>query len=360
MERFQDMIGNPLMYHLIIAAIIVVAAYMLTRVVKAILRFVGRKIIAKTETDLDDRILAVVLAHVKPVMIVVGFRVAVTEIRKGITASDVGLAQVLDYSESILYIILVVLAIKIISGILSEIINWYLDAMTTDGAATLKLTLGPLTNKALNVVIGLIAIIIILDHFGINIGSLLVSLGVGSLAVALAAQDTLANMIAGFVILVDRPFRVGDRIEIDGGQVGDVQEIGLRSTKILNFDNNLIIIPNADLVKGKIINHAYPFHQTRLVLNVGVAYGTDPAKVRRILLDLAANHPDVLSDPVPEVLFTAMNDSSIEFSLRVRVSDFTKRFAAQALMREQAYLAFAKEGIEIPFPQRVVHMKADS
>ncbi len=360
MERFQDMIGDPLMYHVIIAAVIVVAAYMLTRFAKALLRFISRKIIAKTGTDLDDRILAVVLAHVKPVMIVIGFRVAVTEVRKGITESDVGIGQMLDYSESILYIILVVLAIKIISGVLSEIINWYLDAMATDGSANLKLTLGPLTNKALNVVIGLIAVMIILDHFGINIGSLIVSLGVGSLAVALAAQDTLANMIAGFVILVDRPFRVGHRIELDGGQVGDVQEIGLRSTKLLNFDNNLIIIPNSDLVKGKIINHAYPFHQTRLVLNVGVAYGTDPAKVRRILLDLVANHPDVLRDPPPEVLFTAMNDSSIEFSMMARVNDFTKRFGAEALLREQAYLAFAKEGIEIPFPQRVVHMKSDS
>jgi len=360
MERFQDMIGNLLMYHVIIAAIIVVAAYMLTRVAKAILRFICQKIIAKTETDLDDRILAVVLAHVKTAMIVVGFRVAVTEIRKGITANDIGFAQVLDYSASILYVVLVVLAFKILSGVLSEVINWYLDKMTAAGAENLKVTLGPLTRKALSIVVGLIAVIIILDHFGINIGSLLVSLGVGSLAVALAAQDTLANMIAGFVILVDRPFRVGDRIELDGGQVGDVQEIGLRSTKLLNFDNNLIIIPNADLVKGKIINHAYPFHQTRLVLNVGVAYGTDPAKVRRILLDLAAHHPDVLSDPAPEVLFTAMSDSSIEFSLRARVSDFTKGFVAQALLREQAYLAFAREGIEIPFPQRVVHMKSDS
>ncbi|MBI4536318.1 MAG: mechanosensitive ion channel family protein [Ignavibacteriae bacterium] len=348
------------MYHLILAIVIVAVFYLLSGVVRKTLRFIGRKVFSRTQTVLDDKILAVLLANVTPLMLIVALHIAVREVRKVVMPGDETAGQILDYADSLLYIVLVLLAVKILVGIFREIIDWYLERISAEGSINLKMTLGPLTAKGVNILVGLVAIIVILDHFGVNIGNLLVSLGVGSLAVALAAQDTLANMIAGFVILVDRPFRVGDRIELAGDQIGDVQEIGLRSTKLLNFDNNLIIIPNADMVKGHIVNYAYPFNQMRVVLKVGVAYGTNPEKVRAILLRLADAHPDILKDPAPEVFFTAMDDSAIEFTLMARVDAFSKRFKTETHLREQAYLAFAKEGIEIPFPQRVVHMKANA
>lgn len=347
-----------MMFHLVVAAIIVVVFYFMSRVVRALLAWISRKLLTRTETELDDRIMEVVLAHVRPLMVIIGLHIAVREVRKATAAAEDTPDQILDYADAILYIAIVVLVLKVLLGIIREIINWYLDTISSEGAANLKLTLGPLATKVINMVVALVAIIVVLDHFGVNIGSLLVSLGVGSLAVALAAQETLANMIAGFVILVDRPFRVGDRIELQSGGVGDVHEIGLRSTKLLNFDSNLIIIPNAELIRTRIINHAYPFNQMRVVLKVGVAYGSDSDRVRAILLELADAHPDVLKDPAPEVHFTALGDSAIEFTLLVRASDFRKRFPTESLLREQAYKRFAQEGIEIPFPQRVVHMKS--
>ncbi len=348
------------MYHLVVAAAIVVAFFLLSGPVKGMLGWMARKILARTETTLDDLILEVVRRNVRWLMVVIGLRIAVQEIRKGTTGADVTALQILDYAEAILYIAAVVVLLKMVLGIVHVLINWYLERLADGSSAQLKLTLGPLASKIVNVLIGLVAIIVILDHFGVNIGSLLVSLGVGSLAVALAAQDTLANMIAGFVLLLDRPFRVGDRIELPSGEIGDVQQIGLRSTRILNFDNNLIIVPNSDLVKGRIINYAYPHNQIRVMVRIGVAYGTDTARVRAILQECAGAHPDILPDPPPEVFFTAMNDSSIEFSLVARASDFTKRFRAECDLREQIYTRFAQEGIEIPFPQRVVHMKASA
>lgn len=345
------------MYHGVMALVIVLAFYLLSRPVKALLGWLGQRLIARTETKLDDMILEVVRKNVRALLVLTGLHIAARELRKGVTGEQLTAHQILDYAEALLYIAVVLLFVKIVLGIVHAFINWYLDRLGDGGGSQLRLTLGPLTNKIMNLVIGLVALIIILDHFGINIGSLLVSLGVGSLAVALAAQDTLANMIAGFVILVDRPFRVGDRIELPSGQTGDVQQIGLRSTRILNFDNNLIIVPNSDLVKGRIINYAYPHNQMRVMLRIGVAYGTDAARVRAILLDIARSHPDILPDPAPEVFFTAMNDSAIEFSLIARASDFTRRFKAECDLREQIYTRFAQEGIEIPFPQRVIHMK---
>lgn len=359
MEWLRSVMANDLVYHIVVAGAIIAVFYVSSRTVRAVLGFLARKILSRTETVLDDKILGVILQHVRPLMILISLHLAVREVRKGVVPEDVTANQMLDYGESILYIAVVLLIVKIVMAIIREIIEWYLDKMSAEGALNLKLTLGPLTSKAMKIVVGLVGVIIVFDHFGINIGSLIVSLGVGSLAVALAAQDTLANMIAGFVILVDRPFRVGDRIELQSGQLGDVQEIGLRSTKLLNLDNNLIIIPNSELVKAPLINYAYPFNQMRVLLKVGVAYGTDPEAVRRILLSIADRHDEVLEDPPPEVFFTAMADSSLEFTLMARVRDFSRRFRAEAALRESAYSAFAREGIEIPFPQRVVHMKSN-
>jgi MscS family membrane protein len=357
MNWLSELIDNRLLFHLVVSGIIVTVFYLLTFAVRGVLRLMARKIFAKTQTRLDDEILTVVLRHARSVMVLIGLHIATREVRKGVTAGDLTAHQILDYTETILFVLVVLVTTRVLLGIIRAIVDWYVDRVTRDGSENLKLTIGPLTSKVTAILLGLVALIVILDHFNINIGSLLVSLGVGSLAVALAAQDTLANMIAGFVILIDRPFRVGDRIVLESGETGDVQEIGLRSTKVMNFDANLIIIPNAELVKSRIINQAYPYNQMRARIVLGVAYGTDPEKVRRILLHLADNHPDILNEPEPLVYLTGLGDSAIEFTLLARASDFSKRFAAENALREQAYVAFGREGVEIPFPQRVVHMR---
>jgi MscS family membrane protein len=180
-EWMRTILQNELWVRVVVAVIIVVASYFLSRVAKMLLSVLGRRLFARTETVLDDKILAVVLANVKPLMVLIGFHVAVREIRKGATASELTVHQVLDYAESILYIIVVLLVIKILLSIIRVIIDWYLDNLSAEGASDLKMTLGPLTSKVVNILVGMVAVIIILDHFGINIGSLIVSLGVGSL-----------------------------------------------------------------------------------------------------------------------------------------------------------------------------------
>lgn len=360
MDWLEHILKNDVLYHTAIALIIIAASWFIASAVKGTLGWFGRKVLVKTETLLDDLIVEVVRKNIRALMLVFGLRVAIREVRKAMMVEGETLGQILEYLDALAYLAVVVVFLKIAAGVVRVFIEWYLSRLSDEGAPQLKKTISPLISKITGLLLGMVAVIIILDHFGVNIGSLLVSLGVGSLAVALAAQDTLANMIAGFVILVDRPFRVGDRIELPSGQVGDVTQIGLRSTRILNFENNLIIVPNAELVKGRITNFSYPHNQTRAMLKFGVAYGVDPDRVRTILLSIANAHPDILKDPQPEVFFTAMNDSSVEFTLVARAADFLKRYKAECDMREQAYRVFGKEGIEIPFPQRVVHMKTAS
>jgi MscS family membrane protein len=352
----QDWLSNPRTYHLVIGIVIVILFGPLTWLVKRLLGILGRKVFARTETLLDDRILAVIMPRVRPIMLTVGLRIAVHEVRKGTAPDESTWHQMLDYGEAILYVALALLVLRIVLGILREILDWYLEKVSTDGASNLKNTLGPLTSKVMNVLLGMVAIIIVLDHFGINIGSLLVSLGVGSLAVALAAQDTLANMIAGFVILVDRPFRVGDRIEIASGVVGDVAEIGLRSTKVLNFDNNVIVLPNAELVKSRIVNFSYPVHAMRVQLRFDVGHGTGIDRVRTILLTLAQSHPDLLKDPPPQVVVSGIGEAAVQVTLIARASSYTKVWGAEVQLREHAYAEFLRQGIQVPVQHRVLHM----
>jgi small-conductance mechanosensitive channel len=355
-EWFQDFARTDLAHHLLVATVIVVVLALSSRLVRAILRFLAHRIFRHTENLLDDRITEVLLKYVRPLMLVTGFNLGVREIRKAVEAGHETFAQILDYSEDLLYIAAVWLAARILIGVVREIIAWYMERMSEGGPSDISSSLGPLIRKSITFVVGVVALTVVLEHFSVNIGSLLVSLGVGSLAVALAAQDTLANMIAGFVIMIDRPFRVGDRVELPTGQVGDVQKIGLRSTKFLDFDNNVIVMPNAELTKGRLVNLAYPTSEVRVLLRLGVAYGTDPERVRKLLLGIAGAHPGVLAAPEPKVYCTALGESSVEFTLVGRTEDYRQRYDVETALREQAYQRCAQEGIVIPFPQRVVTM----
>lgn len=181
-------------------------------------------------------------------------------------------------------------------------------------------------------------------------------LGVGSLALALAAQDTLANMIAGFILMIDRPFRIGDRVMFNDQRKLDVYEIGLRSTKFLTLENTLFIIPNAELSKMTIDNTSYPEPTIRVKLDVGVAYGSDVDLVKGFLLEAATAHPGVLSKPEAYVQFINFGDSSLDFRIYAYIQANRDQWRVGNAIRENVYKIFIREKIEIPFPQRVLHM----
>ena len=350
------MLNDAILEHLIIALIIIVASGLFGKLLKFLFGSVLRKLFLLTKTTLDDRILDVIQSRVVPLSIIGGIYVGIREMRKVLTPEHVTHNQILEYIGIALFLVLVIVLTRLISRIIETTFEWYFSevARRTDGSVAS--TFVPLVSRIIDIVLFLIAGVIILDHFGINIGSLLVSLGVGSLAVALAAQETVANMIAGFVILIDQPFRPGDRIRLPSGEEGDSVEIGLRSTRILNYDNNLVVIPNSELVKNLIVNFSFPNRAMRIVVEVSVGHGTELEKVKKILLLLAASHPDVLKEPVPEVFLMACGETGVTFRLACRTADFKKKFAIETTLREQVYAAFAAEGIRIPYPRRIIHV----
>jgi small-conductance mechanosensitive channel len=350
------MFDNTSLNHTTVGLLIILGAVVIGRILKSLLNVLFKKLFARTTTTLDDRILDVIRARATIVTLLAGIYLGLLEIRKGIPGGDQTLHQLLDYANVILFIVAVFIITKLVSKIIQTTFEWYMDEISIKTHNDIRPTVAPLLTKVLNILLFLIAGMIVLDHFGVNIGSLLVSLGVGSLAIALAAQETVANMIAGFVILVDQPFRVGDRIRLTTGEEGDVYQIGLRSTRILNYDNNLVVVPNAEMVKTRIVNFSLPEKSIRILIDVNVAYGTDIPRARQILIRLAAAHPEILRDPAPLVFVMQFLEFAVQLRLAARTDSFEKKFDIETTLREQVHSTFRKEGITIPLPQQVIHM----
>jgi MscS family membrane protein len=247
---------------------------------------------------------------------------------------------------------------RFLYALIKAILDWYLAEVAVRTETRVDEEFIPLFARLLKVVLYFIAITVILGYFKVNLTGFIATAGVASLAIALAAQETIANWISGFAIMVDRPFRVGDRIELPDGQVGDVYQIGLRSTKILSFDNNLIIVPNTEMAKSRIINFGYPNPRARIAQTIGVAYGSDLDKVKRVLLEICNNHKDVLKEPPPAVYFTEFGEFSLKLFLACWVADYRELFRVRDELNMEIKRRFEQEGIEIPFPQREVRLKS--
>ncbi|NQS96927.1 MAG: mechanosensitive ion channel [candidate division Zixibacteria bacterium] len=268
--------------------------------------------------------------------------------------SDILGERYLLYLNGIFYILIVSQISIILMDLVSKATRLYSQTLIEKRIISGKEDFLPLVVRVTKIIIFFIALIIVLKHFNLDVQSLVVSLGVGSLAIALAAQETLSNMIAGFAIMTDRPFRVGDRIQLASGERGDVYEIGLRSTKVMTFDHTLIIVPNAAIIKEKVINLSYPDSLVRVSVYVGVAYGADLDKAKAILVAACKSNPKVLSDPPPNAYFLGFGDSSLDLRVTCIVQDWREEWGTAEEIRLEIYRRFKEEGIEIPFPQRTL------
>jgi MscS family membrane protein len=356
LDSLRTYLSSALANPLLTAALLFVGSLAVGWIIKRFLETFGRKIIVMTKSDLDDIIVEIVVDRIKWIAVVAGAYLGSEELIRGTEVTNVLGRQWLGYAQGIIFVCFVCVLSVVLIRIADASVRYAMERQAKRTSSRLNEALLPLTNRLINILIVLIALIVILHHFGQDVSSLVVSLGVGSLAIALAAQETIANMIGGFLIITDRPFRVGDRIRLPSGEAGDVQEIGVRTTKILDFDNNLIISPNADLIKGRIINYSYPTTQIKFTVDVNVAYGADIERVKSIITSLALQHADVLKTPAPGVSLTAFGDSSLNFQLNGRTDDFRKKFAIETALREQIYHAFSDNGIQFARPVRVVQL----
>lgn len=334
---------------LLVTMIIFGCFWLLAQLVSFVINRWGSKIASFTSTDLDDRILQRITPSISLLLTSLGIYFALLSLPLH--------EKVLGFLSGLLFIAIVVIICMFIYRILHETLVWYGERQhEVEGYLFLR-QIAPTAEKVVMLFIIGGALMVVLKHFNYDILSLITALGVGSLAIGMAAKDTLAHVISGFTLMIDRPFRIGDRIQLTSGQVGDVQDIGLRSTKIKTLDNQLLIIPNSDLCNTMLTNQAFPDNRIKGRINIGVGYGSDAEQVKRQLVSIALEIDEVLRDPEPEAYFASFGDSALNMSLFFWVEEYSRLFATTDKINSMILNRFREQGIDIPFPIRTIQMQ---
>lgn len=199
---------------------------------------------------------------------------------------------------------------------------------------------------------------IFLSHFGVQVGGFVAVLGIGGLALSLAARDTIADAIAGFIILIDRPFRVGDRIEIhELGTWGDVTKIGIRSTNILTRDNRMVIVPNSKISNNEIVNYSYPDPQYRIQTHISIAYGTPIKSIQNLVVETLREVEGVMQDHNIDVLYHEMGDSAMIFRVRWWISSYADKRPVMDRVHIALQEAIDGAGLVSPFNTQTIDLQ---
>jgi small conductance mechanosensitive channel len=251
------------------------------------------------------------------------------------------------YGLKILAAIVILIVGRIIAGIVRSILWRASKSSKTD--TTVMTFIGNIAYVA----VFAFAVIAALGRLGVETASFIAVIGAAGLAVGLAFQGSLSNFAAGFLMIIFRPFKVGDFVEA-GGTKGVVKEIQVFTTTIMTLDNKKVIVPNSKLTGDNIINYTAE-DKRRVDLVVGVSYGDDIDKVKRVLNDVVTENSKVLKEPAPQIALLEMADSSVNFVCRpwVNTTDYWDVFFG---LNEEIKKRFDKEDISIPFPQRDVHL----
>jgi small-conductance mechanosensitive channel len=267
----------------------------------------------------------------------------------------------LQMVEKLYLALFVVLIAAPVKNFLLIILN-YLEQKWADKTDTkIDNIVFDLLNRFSGAIVYAVAVVLALDTMGINVMPFVAGAGVLGVAIGFAAKDTLSNLIAGILLIIDRPFEIGDRIEVwsapkDSASWGDVIDIGLRATKIKTTDNIIIVIPNNEIMKRDIVNYTLSSNSIRVRINIGVAYDTDIELAKTLILNVASGVKWVQDKPKPKVVVRNFGESSVDLQLRVWISDARQRMNTISTITDQVKGAFDREKIEIPYPKRDIHI----
>ncbi len=347
MEKLQEIlpfVGTN--RHLQAAAVIVLFAIG-AKILDWLLTYAVGRATLHTKTDFDDRIIRAFHKPILLTLLLLGIGVAIK-----IEAIPDPWARYLFASiKTLIILILAFLGIQLIS------IVFHSMARIPDRFQLVQPATLPMFEIASKIFIFGGVVYFTMLFWNLDVTGWLASAGIIGIAVGFAAKDTLANLFAGVFILADAPYKVGDFINLEG-QRGKVIKIGLRSTRILTRDDIEITIPNSTIANSKIINESGgPSTKHRVRIPIGVAYGSDIDRVRSVLQEVAENNENVCRTPEPRVRFRSFGNSSLDFEILCWIEDPATRGLTLDSLNTSIYKALAKAGIEIPFPQRDLHIK---
>ena len=313
-----------------------------------------RKLGARTKTKVADVIVRIVRT---PILIFLFFYGALQSLSVLDRHLNPGIRELLNQVYQVaLTIILVYLAYRLFKDVfiyLARTVSRKTSSYADD-------VIIPIAEKIGLAVIGLAGLGLLLGYLQVDLTLFIAGGVVTSMVIAFAAQDTLSNFFSGIFILTDRPFTEGDIVVLSDGDWAEVRKIGMRTTRLFRFtDASIVTIPNNKLVNEKIANFSNPGDPGRVMMKFNVAYGSDIAKVKEIIREVIAGNPHIVqSDPLkPIVRFDAMSESSLDFFVLVWIDDRQNRFDVQDYLNTEIYDRFNEAGIEIPFPQRTVHLR---
>jgi len=343
---------NILLQKLIIVSLIAAGTGIAVWLVSKVLKNLGTNLAGMTKSGLDDAILHALRLPIVVAVILFGVWLSLQQLKDLIDLSP-------QLTNTIFFLIYWFLGYLIIYRLIVNLTNWYQAEVAHKTETSLDEQVIPFGRRIILIIVTFIAIIILLGHFNVNsntISAFITTLGIGTLAVALAAQSTLSDMFSGFSIMVDRPFRIGDRIELlDLDTWGDVTDIGLRSTRILTRDNRMVAIPNSVIIQNAVVNHSIPSTVYRVQTHVSVAYGVDIDYARKVLVEAVAAQDWVMKDKSVEALFLEFQDSGLLFRVRCWIEHYVETRRVIDKLNTCVYKALNEADIEMPFPQRVLH-----
>ncbi len=331
------------------AGIVILAAFVVALIVNALVRTVVLPLLGRfTKTTFDDEVVGLLHGPMIKSIMLIGLGVATELLR----LTDENTTQTIRVLWTIGILVWASFSFKLSHKLL------HLAKGQTDKFIAVESRTFPLFDNAGKVLIFGIATYLVIYAWDVDATGWVASAGIVGLALSFAAQDSLSNLFAGVFIIADAPYKVGDFINLESGERGQVSHIGLRSTRLLTRDDIEVTIPNSVMGTARIVNESAggcPKHRVRI--KVGVAYGSDVDKVREVLLEASQNEEDVCQDPEPRVRFRTFGDSSLDFELLVWIPTPILRGQVIDTLNTKIYKLFAKNSIEIPFPQRDVHIK---
>jgi small-conductance mechanosensitive channel len=343
-QRLAELLG-PNAY--LQAVIIAVAFIVFGKVADWFLsRMIGR-IAKRSNTDIDDKLVALVHRPIFQSFVLLGL---------GLATQRIGMAGTPEFiTLGILKTIAIVVWYSLFRNIASLAVQ---VAERRSSSKLVQSGMLQMLQNVIKVVLFAIAIYFFFIAWKIEVTAWLASAGIVGLALSFAAKDTLSNLFAGVSIIADAPYKQGDFIILDSGERGIVTHIGLRSTRLLTRDDVEITIPNGIIGNGKIINEAGgPSEKHRVRTAVGVAYGSDIDHVIATLEQVAVDHAEICETPAPRVRFRRFGESSLDFELLCWIGRPVDRGRLQHELNCAVYKAFAANAIEIPFPQRDLHVR---
>ncbi len=345
-SMLQSLPGGENFYNPYILALFIVFASVITaQVLLLISNLYIKRIAKKTKTKFDDILFASVKQPIFILVILFGVKLALMVLGVG------GIVAILVKSA------LAITFLYFLVRISDVVIETWGEAVAKKTSTQIDEVLLPFLRKIVKVLFVIIGIIWMLHIWGIDITPYLAGVGISGIILGLALQDSLKNIFGGISLLLDKTYQVGDKVALESGEIGTITDIGLRSTKMVTFDNEVIYVPNGYMANSRVRNYTRPDPKVRVRVEFSVEYGTDVEKVKKVVLETVKGMDKVLDKPAPAVQFMSMGDFALKFRAVFWVPHWDNEFPKKVEATQKIYDALNVAKIAIPFPTQTVFVK---